>query len=604
MAKQVKHDKYCWRCCDKDTTLECSSCQRSFHLKCLKNQQQNIDDKEIWRCPVCVRLDVVNEDRLDMLPIMISRAFKQKKFDLLKHPLKNAEDNSKTDELVNLMDLTKIKDTIGTYTSFLGLIADARWIVHNSWVLFQGDHQTVKIAEELVEFLKMQIKSVKMCADCYLNKSKHPDSGFTMVCTKPHLLLWAKVSGWDYWPAKYMSTDGQTVNVRFFGDETEADVPAESCFLYSETSPTRPTKQKREPKKFKEALKDAKKYIKNIRKKFGAYHLVETKTPFDPTMLNRYLLDSIPGYANSQDPSQDNTDRKPDALPNVATEDQNRADDEAQPIQDNVQKDKTWNLYYDSDGSADAESEIGELSEQGNKPESKDDYEPMRKKFRFSDDKEGEPSEKKLVTEPNVGRVYHSIDLDSIVQVLAEEPKNAVAQPIAKVFANITNATWNVAKCREVMAESTKAFEHVCGLNTKLEEELKNLAANYERQLKDAEERNQKLMTAHDEKENGAKKLTDELTMKVGQLEASNREKTSAHNKMVSEYNQMIAKKDEERLKDVNEAKKQCKKDYARRLEANKKMKFCAACDTNKPQDTFYFCNTECQKSYWMQMDK
>lgn len=54
-----------------------------------------------------------------------------------------------------------------------------------------------------------------------------------------------------------MMTDEQTVNVRFFGDKTEADVPATSCYLFSETRPRSrsSTMPKRMQKEYKDALK-------------------------------------------------------------------------------------------------------------------------------------------------------------------------------------------------------------------------------------------------------------------------------------------------------------------------------------------------------------
>lgn len=58
-----------------------------------------------------------------------------------------------------------------------------------------------------------------------------------MVCAKPHIVLWAKVEGWNYWPVKMMSIKGGIVNVRFFGEHTEADVPVIKCFFFSEAYP-------------------------------------------------------------------------------------------------------------------------------------------------------------------------------------------------------------------------------------------------------------------------------------------------------------------------------------------------------------------------------
>lgn len=67
------------------------------------------------------------------------------------------------------------------------------------------------------------------------------------------MLLWAKLKGFPYWPAKSMGINGALVNVRFFGDHDRAYVPIKECFLYSENDPNPPTKQNK--KTIKECIK-------------------------------------------------------------------------------------------------------------------------------------------------------------------------------------------------------------------------------------------------------------------------------------------------------------------------------------------------------------
>lgn len=94
----------------------------------------------------------------------------------------------------------------------------------------------MQIAESLICFFEDEIKILKMCAQCYENAYKHSESWITMTCSKPHLVLWAKKKGFDYWPAKLFSTDGQLVNLYFFGGHENEDVPANNCFLYSKAN--------------------------------------------------------------------------------------------------------------------------------------------------------------------------------------------------------------------------------------------------------------------------------------------------------------------------------------------------------------------------------
>ncbi|XP_055306334.1 MYND-type zinc finger-containing chromatin reader ZMYND8-like [Sitodiplosis mosellana] len=532
----------------------------------------------MWRCPVCIRLDSNNEDRLDMLPIIIDWAFKNETFDLLKDPLNCKEDHSKTDDMVNLINLTTIKEKISKneYTSFFGLITDVHWIIHNSSVLFPEDHDTVEKAWELIDYIKKEIESVEICAVCYSNENEHPDSGFTMACTKPHLVLWAKVPGWDYWPGKCWSIDDQMVFVRFFGDQMEADVPAAKCFLYSKTNPSRLIE--RAPIKYKKAVKEANEYIENIRTKFGSYQLAETKTVFDPTMLNRYLFDAIPGYVNSQELPilpEDITDSSPDSLVNVS-EDQIHSDADMSTLPRGVRKNKfkSIDLTLSDDltdiGRSDSDDDYPSESHDGSDPKDKN-YGQIDAGFANN------TNDSELITE------------DSINESSTEGSNIPVVEPIANDDEGTTE-TWNLAKCREVMLQSqlnsNKALQCLCDLNAKLQDEKKNLAARYDRRIKNLEERNQQL---HEHE----KKWTDELKMKIDQLV-----------EQTSEYNKMIEKKDQEKKTAINETKKRCKEKYDRQLENNKKMKFCVSCDDAKLQDTPYLCSTECGTRYYqLQMD-
>lgn len=190
-------------------------------------------------------------------------------FDSLKdpflNPLKDTENGpTSVSSIVNLINLTKISDKMNTYTSFYELFVDVHWIIHNCLILFRSNvlnvtdkvlefiknniserHDMVKTARALKKYFKTEIECVKKCAECYSNANTNPNGWIKMVCAKPHIVLWAKVNGWSYWPAKYMTFDGVMVNVRFFGDRTEANVPTANCLLYSNIHPTKLSKMTR-----------------------------------------------------------------------------------------------------------------------------------------------------------------------------------------------------------------------------------------------------------------------------------------------------------------------------------------------------------------------
>ncbi|XP_031637919.1 uncharacterized protein LOC116350304 [Contarinia nasturtii] len=300
---RVIHDKFCWRCCGEDTSLKCSNCIRSFHQNCAPNAAKDDSKSNSWLCSVCVNLkEAENTSKkleLDMLPLLIEKALKNKTFNLLKHPLgrDSYPESYITESIVHPVDLSKIKQKIGTYTSFDHFLSDIQWIVHNCFILFLDNHHRMEIAKSLVDYMEEEIEIVKKCPECYNNAVKYPNDWFTVICSDPHIIVWAKKMGFNYWPAKLMSIDGQLINVRFFGDHKNMDVMSTNCFLYSETNPNR---SRNTTVLYKSALKEVEVYIKNCRSKFGAYNHVDTKIPFNPALLDKYIVQVIPALANSK----------------------------------------------------------------------------------------------------------------------------------------------------------------------------------------------------------------------------------------------------------------------------------------------------------------
>jgi hypothetical protein len=60
---------------------------------------------------------------------------------------------------------------------------------------------------------------------------------------RPHILVWAKLKGFPYWPAKAMKIKDDVVDVRFFGQHDRAWVNVKDCFLYSLEQPGVPPKR-------------------------------------------------------------------------------------------------------------------------------------------------------------------------------------------------------------------------------------------------------------------------------------------------------------------------------------------------------------------------
>lgn len=103
--------------------------------------------------------------------------------------------------------------------------------------VFIENDEIITSVRRLLRSTRSELDSIKLCDECYLRACDEPKTFFTGVCEVPHLIVWAKMRNYPHWPAKLMSIDGGTVQVRFFGDHTNANVPANNCFLYSKENP-------------------------------------------------------------------------------------------------------------------------------------------------------------------------------------------------------------------------------------------------------------------------------------------------------------------------------------------------------------------------------
>ncbi|XP_055306236.1 MYND-type zinc finger-containing chromatin reader ZMYND8-like [Sitodiplosis mosellana] len=306
-----KHDAYCWKCCGKETTLKCSTCIRSFHIGCMTNEngvdvKLPIDAADNWCCFVCNKLKTSKNTKIELkrIPIIIHRVWKSEYVGLNKKKNRGAKRMKlvanvaedifcASDDILNPIDLPKIRAKANSYTSLDEFYADVQWFVHNCGIFFGDNHYKMTCAKKLLKSVSAEIESVKKCVECHINANQKDTRPrwFTMVCNMPHLIIWAHGKNTRYWPAKLMSVDGQTVHVRYFGnDRINDNVPTDKCFLYSEKSPGKAQNAKVNDAKYKLALEEAEQYIKNLREKYGSFELEEPRTPFDPALFNDYIL--------------------------------------------------------------------------------------------------------------------------------------------------------------------------------------------------------------------------------------------------------------------------------------------------------------------------
>ena len=52
-----------------------------------------------------------------------------------------------------------------------------------------------EVVDALAELCHRNVKSIRTCAECFQYWAEDPQNYFTKVCTKPHLLVYAKALG-------------------------------------------------------------------------------------------------------------------------------------------------------------------------------------------------------------------------------------------------------------------------------------------------------------------------------------------------------------------------------------------------------------------------
>lgn len=146
----------------------------------------------------------------------------------------------------------------------------------------------------MVKVCRQEANEIDTCAECYLNANSS-DEWFVKVCTHPHLLLWAKLKGFPYWPAKAMGAGpNAVVNVRFFGKHDRANVPVKDCFLYCAQDPNTQT-SRRSARDLAECIREVEVHIEHIKEKIGSFHYAPYRTPYDPLKEQQQLEEMMPG---------------------------------------------------------------------------------------------------------------------------------------------------------------------------------------------------------------------------------------------------------------------------------------------------------------------
>lgn len=113
----------------------------------------------------------------------------------------------------------------------------------------------LQISRQLEQWCAKVMYDIEICGQCFIRAMDMTD-WFTEVCDPPHLLVWARVEGYPFWPAKVIGilTTANRLDVRFFGDHDMANVAAQDCLLYPSKNPNRHINPSVE-KEFKASIK-------------------------------------------------------------------------------------------------------------------------------------------------------------------------------------------------------------------------------------------------------------------------------------------------------------------------------------------------------------
>uniref|UniRef100_A0A3Q3N7Q3 Protein kinase C-binding protein 1-like n=1 Tax=Mastacembelus armatus TaxID=205130 RepID=A0A3Q3N7Q3_9TELE len=269
-----RNDFYCWLCHREGQVLCCELCPRVYHAKCLKLPAEPEGD---WFCPECEKITVaecietqskamtmLTIDQLSYLLKFALQKIKQPGTEPFQKPVSLEQHPDYAEYIFHPMDLCTLEKNIKKkmYGCTEAFLADMKWILHNCIIYNGGNHKLTATAKVIV----------KIC--------EHE--------SQPHPLVWAKLKGFPFWPAKALREKDGQVDARFFGQHDRAWVPINNCYLMSKEIPFSVKKTK---SIFNSAMQEMEVYVENIRKKFGVFNYAPFRTPYTPNNQLQMLLD-------------------------------------------------------------------------------------------------------------------------------------------------------------------------------------------------------------------------------------------------------------------------------------------------------------------------
>lgn len=347
-----RNDGYCWTCHKEGVLIPCEVCPRSFHARCASiEREEDADEDEEWVCPECDlvlkaenvdlrsnAMQALSVDQLcNLLKFAVSRMKHQCPEEFVK-PVPLDQFPTYSNFIVHPMDLETLEKNIkrkmyGCTESFL---ADAKWILHNC-IIFNGyNHKLTSAAKALLKICKHEMSEIEVCPDCYHNAYTKRENWFQEPCCPPHLLIWAKLKGFPFWPAKAMRIVSGNVDVRFFGAHDRAWIPVAQCFLLSNDIPT--TMKIKKKGVFEQSMEELAQHIKKVKDRFRVFHYAPYRTVISADDLAIHVQDMLPGV-NLKDFSRAFVGKSGPPLEGRLASDQNSVDGGAYTSRSRISQD-------------------------------------------------------------------------------------------------------------------------------------------------------------------------------------------------------------------------------------------------------------------------
>ncbi|XP_034977217.1 MYND-type zinc finger-containing chromatin reader ZMYND8 isoform X8 [Zootoca vivipara] len=315
-----RNDFYCWVCHREGQVLCCELCPRVYHAKCLKLTAEPEGD---WFCPECEvslsekitvaecietqskAMTMLTIEQLSYLLKFALQKMKQPGTEPFQKPVSLDQHPDYAEYIFHPMDLCTLEKNVKKkmYGCTEAFLADAKWILHNCIIYNGGNHKLTQTAKVIIKICEHEMNEIEVCPECYLAACQKRENWFCEPCSNPHPLVWAKLKGFPFWPAKALRDKDGQVDARFFGQHDRAWVPVNNCYLMSKEIPFSVKKTK---SIFNSAMQEMEVYVENIRRKFGVFNYAPFRTPYTPNNQYQMLLDpSNPGAGTAKTDKQE-----------------------------------------------------------------------------------------------------------------------------------------------------------------------------------------------------------------------------------------------------------------------------------------------------------